>query len=532
MSAASAPHKHVGWLPYIVAATFFMEYLDTTVIATALPQMAHSFGVGPNSVSLGMTAYMLALAIFIPASGWIADRCGSRTVFFSAIGVFTVASVLCGLSQNVAEFTAARLLQGIGGAMMVPVGRLIVVRSTEKSRMMQAISTITWPAIAAPVVGPPIGGFITTYASWRWIFLLNVPFGLAAMAVALAMVPNLRGSERKPLDLVGLLLSGTALTAILYGAELASQPAENPWIAGAIIVGGLLVGVVAFQHAKRHPHPLIDVSTLKIPTFSVTVVTGSFTRIGIGAVPYLMPLLFQVGFGLSAFKSGLLLLASALGNLGMKALTTRILQRFGFRMVSIVDEPHATNLRAGDVTVVSLFDADARVEDMERQTLALAYRMRISQAIVGWRDARTPARIRASVVRALAATAGLILALGLLAWLSRRIEATLERRYRARVGSIGIQSFEIVQAERLWAVLRNMRRGLRTLVAILLVWAWLVTVLDAFPWTRSAGTRRPRTRSRQTTRQRSPSTSGRRRRRSTTTRRTTASSSGTPRRHR
>ncbi|MBW0446400.1 MFS transporter [bacterium M00.F.Ca.ET.228.01.1.1] len=337
MSATHAAHKHVGWLPYIVAATFFMEYLDTTVIATALPQMAHSFGVGPNSISLGMTAYMLALAIFIPASGWVADRCGSRTVFFSAIGVFTVASILCGLSQNVAEFTAARLLQGIGGAMMVPVGRLIVVRSTEKSRMMQAISTITWPAIAAPVVGPPIGGFITTYASWRWIFLLNVPFGLAAMAVALAMVPNLRGSERRPLDVVGLLLSGTALTAILYGAELASQPAENPWVAGAIIAAGLLVGVVAFQHAKRHPHPLIDVSTLKIPTFSVTVVTGSFTRIGIGAVPYLMPLLFQVGFGLSAFKSGLLLLASALGNLGMKALTTRILQRFGFRMVSIVD---------------------------------------------------------------------------------------------------------------------------------------------------------------------------------------------------
>ncbi|WNC94109.1 MFS transporter [Paraburkholderia sp. FT54] len=337
MSGSNTRSAHIGWLPYIVAATFFMEYLDTTVIATALPQMAHSFGVGPNSLSLGMTAYMLALAIFIPASGWVADRCGSRTVFFSAIGVFTVASVLCGLSQNVTEFTAARLLQGMGGAMMVPVGRLIVVRSTEKSRMMQAISTITWPAIAAPVVGPPIGGFITTYASWRWIFLLNVPFGLAAMAVALALVPNLRGTERKPLDVAGLLLSGATLTAILYGAELASQPGENPWVAGAIILGGLLVGVVAFQHAKRHPHPLVDVSTLKIPTFSVTVVTGSFTRIGIGAVPYLMPLLFQVGFGLSAFKSGLLLLASALGNLGMKALTTRILQRYGFRMVSIVD---------------------------------------------------------------------------------------------------------------------------------------------------------------------------------------------------
>ena len=330
-------NSHVGWLPYIVAATFFMEYLDTTVIATALPQMAHSFGVGPNSLSLGMTAYMLALAIFIPVSGWVADRCGSRTVFFSAIGVFTVASVLCGMSQNVTEFTAARLLQGMGGAMMVPVGRLIVVRSTEKSRLMQAISTITWPAIVAPVVGPPIGGFITTYANWRWIFLLNVPFGIAVMAAVVALVPNLKGSERRPLDVVGLLLSGATLTSILYGAELASQPGENPWIAGALVAAGLVIGFVAFRHAQRHPHPLIDVSTLRIPTFSVTVITGSFTRIGIGAVPYLMPLLFQIGFGLSAFKSGLLLLASALGNLGMKALTTRILQRYGFRMVSIVD---------------------------------------------------------------------------------------------------------------------------------------------------------------------------------------------------
>lgn len=337
MTVGSARAPSVGWLPYVVAATFFMEYLDTTVIATALPQMARSFGIGPNSLSLGVTAYMLALAIFIPASGWVADRCGSRTVFFGAVVTFTLASVLCGLSQNVGEFVAARVLQGIGGAMMVPVGRMIVVRSTDKSRLMQAISTITWPAIAAPVVGPPIGGFITTYASWRWIFLLNVPFGIAVLAAVAALVPNLRGEARRPLDVVGLVLSGATLTAILYGAELASQPGENPWIAGGIVAAGLALGVLAVAHAKRHPHPLIDVSTLKIPTFSVTVVTGSFTRIGIGAAPYLMPLLFQIGFGLSAFKSGLLLLASALGNLGMKALTTRILERWGFRFVSIVD---------------------------------------------------------------------------------------------------------------------------------------------------------------------------------------------------
>ncbi|WP_118182776.1 MFS transporter [Paraburkholderia phosphatilytica] len=334
-SALSA--SRARWLPYIVAATFFMEYLDTTVIATALPQMAHSFGVGPNSLSLGMTAYMLALAIFIPASGWVADRCGSRTVFASAIVAFTAASVLCGLSQNVPEFTAARLLQGIGGAMMVPVGRLIVVRSTDKSRLMQAISTITWPAIVAPVVGPPVGGFITTYANWRWIFLLNVPFGLAALVAVAMLVPNLRDSGRRPLDVVGLLLSAASLTAVLYGAELASQVGRDPWQAAGIFAAGIALGVVAFWHAKRHSHPLIDVSTLKIPTYSVTIVTGSLTRIGIGAVPYLMPLLFQIGFGMSAFRSGLLLLASALGNLGMKALTTRILRRFGFRRVSIVD---------------------------------------------------------------------------------------------------------------------------------------------------------------------------------------------------
>jgi EmrB/QacA subfamily drug resistance transporter len=332
------PGKHsLGPLPYVVAATFFMEYLDTTIIATALPQMAHAFAISPNALSLGMSAYMIALAIFIPASGWVADRFGSRSVFFTAIVTFTVASLLCGLSQNVVQFTAARVLQGVGGALMVPVGRLIVVRSTDKRRLMQAISTITWPGIVAPVVGPPLGGFITTYASWRWIFLLNLPVCLAVLCAVAAWVPNLRGEARKPLDLGGLALSGLTLTAILYGADLASQPGTNPLVGLGIVAIGVAFGVAAFRHARKHSHPLIDITTLKIPTFSVTVVTGSITRIGIGAVPYLMPLLFQIGFGLSAFDSGLLLLASAVGNLGMKALTTSILQRFGFKYVAIVD---------------------------------------------------------------------------------------------------------------------------------------------------------------------------------------------------
>ncbi|HDR9834311.1 TPA: DHA2 family efflux MFS transporter permease subunit [Burkholderia multivorans] len=338
MTARSASgDRTTDFLPYLVAATFFMEYLDTTVIATALPQMAHTFGVGPNALSLGMTAYMLALAVFIPISGWIADRYGSRTVFGSAIVVFTGASILCGLSNGVGTFTAARLLQGVGGAMMVPVGRMIVVRSTEKSRLMRAIATITWPGIVAPVVGPPIGGFITTYASWRWIFLLNVPFGIAALVSTWLIVRNTRAEQQRPLDWIGFILAGGALTCLLLGTETAGQQNARFAQAGMLVGASVLFGIAAWAYARRCAHPLLDFTTLKVPTFSVTVITGSITRIAINAVPYLLPLLFQIGFGLSPFQSGLLLLASALGNLGMKAGTSWILDRFGFRRVALVD---------------------------------------------------------------------------------------------------------------------------------------------------------------------------------------------------
>ncbi|MCA1324041.1 MFS transporter [Herbaspirillum sp. alder98] len=327
----------VRLLPYIVAATFFMEYLDTTIIATALPQMAQSFGVGPNELSLGMTAYMLTLAVFIPISGWVADRLGSRTVFGAAIVIFTFASILCGYSQTVFEFTAARVLQGLGGAMMVPVGRMIVVRSTSREHLMKAIATITWPAIVAPVVGPSVGGFITTYASWHWIFLMNVPFGIAAFIAVMALVNNEQGGARRPLDVLGFILSGAALTSLLYGTEIASHTGSNVLEALGFIAGGIALGWLAWRHMRRTEHPLLDFSNLGTPTYSVTVITGSLTRIGIDAVPYLMPLMFQIGFGLSAFQSGLLLLATALGNLGMKAFTTRILRRFGFRRVAVTN---------------------------------------------------------------------------------------------------------------------------------------------------------------------------------------------------
>ena len=328
---------HHAVLPFIVAATFFMEYLDTTIIATALPQMARSFSVGPNEVSLGMTAYMLTLAVFIPISGWIADRFGSRSVFGTAVVIFVLASVACGLSVGLVSFTASRVLQGIGGAMMVPVGRMIVVRNTDSSRLMQAISTITWPGILAPVIGPTLGGFITTYASWHWIFFLNVPFGLLALGAIIRFVPNQRETARRPLDRTGFLLSGAALIALLYGTELASHQDADLVQAIGFMLAGLVVGWLAVRHAYRARHPLLDLRTLGVPTFSVTVLWGSATRIGIEAVPYLAPLLFQLGFGLSPFRSGLLLMASAVGNLGMKFFTTRMLRQFGFRTIAAIN---------------------------------------------------------------------------------------------------------------------------------------------------------------------------------------------------
>jgi EmrB/QacA subfamily drug resistance transporter len=323
-------------LALLVAATFFMEYLDTTVVATALPQMAKSFHVGPNDLSMGMSAYMLALAVFIPISGWIADRVGTRTVFAGAIALFTIASVLCGLSNSTAEFTAARLLQGLGGAMMVPVGRMIVVRNTDKSRLIQAISTITWPAIMAPVVGPPLGGFITDAASWRWIFLINVPLGLIAIGCVIAMVRNERDETRRGLDLVGFALSGAALICLMYGTELASRESSGMLVPFGLMAAAALIGLASYWHATHHPHPLIEYALLKIPTFSVTVISGSLSRIGINGVPYLMPLLFQIAFGMSAFQSGMLLLVSALGNFGMKALTTPAMKYLGFRSACLL----------------------------------------------------------------------------------------------------------------------------------------------------------------------------------------------------
>src|SRR5262245_17538830 len=320
----------------LVAGAFFMENLDGTVIATALPQMANSFGASPVDLNMGMTAYMLTLAVLIPVSGWIADRVGARTVFSSAIALFTFASILCGMSNGLWQFTAARILQGIGGAMMVPVGRLVVLRITEKKDLMRSIAYITWPGLAAPVIGPPAGGFITTYLSWRWIFFLNVPLGIIGIFLALWWIKNDHEHAGR-FDWIGFALAGTACISFMYSLELLGQQVVR-WPVAALFLGyGLLGGWIAVRHMRQTAHPLIEFSCLKAQTFAIVIWGGSLFRVAISVSPFLLPLMFQLAFGMNAFQSGLLVLAMFAGNLLMKTVTSPVLRRFGFRTVLMVN---------------------------------------------------------------------------------------------------------------------------------------------------------------------------------------------------
>ncbi|MES2462088.1 MAG: MFS transporter, partial [Armatimonadota bacterium] len=319
----------------LVAGTFFMENLDGTVIATAIPQMARSFGASPVDLNIGITAYLLALAMFIPMSGWLTDRFGSRIVFGTAITVFTLSSVLCAVCGSLVTFTAARILQGIGGAMMVPVGRLVVLRNTPKRDFVTAIAYITWPGLVAPVLGPPLGGFITTYLSWRWIFLLNIPLGILALVMAGLLIPNEREPVPPPFDVRGFLLSGVGCALLIFGLDLVGR-LDSTWSIGTgMLAVSVVLGTAAVRHFRTHPHPLVDLDALKVPTFAVSFWGGSVFRIAIGTTPFLLPLLFQIGFGMSAFVSGMLVLSVFAGNLLMKPATTPILRRFGFRTTLI-----------------------------------------------------------------------------------------------------------------------------------------------------------------------------------------------------
>jgi EmrB/QacA subfamily drug resistance transporter len=324
-------------VPLIVASALFMENLDSTVITTALPQMAVTFGTTPIHLSIGITAYVLSLAIFIPVSGWFADRFGARTVFRTAITVFTIGSVLCGFCNNVAELAGARVLQGMGGAMMVPVGRLIMFRSVAKAEFVTAMAYLTIPAMIGPTLGPPVGGFITTYASWRWIFFLNVPMGLLGFGLVTRFIENYREPETPSLDWPGFLLTGTALACFVYVCDLVERP-EVGWASVAMLAGvSLAAGFLSARHLRRTPHPVIDLTLLRVPTFAASAIGGSVFRIGTASLNYLLPILLQIGLGFTAFASGLMTVAAALGSFAMKIAAIRILRRWGFRTALVVN---------------------------------------------------------------------------------------------------------------------------------------------------------------------------------------------------
>jgi EmrB/QacA subfamily drug resistance transporter len=319
----------------IIATALFMENMDGTVISTSLPAIASDLHQDPIVLKLALTSYLLTLAVFIPASGWIADRFGARTVFCSAIIVFTLGSILCGASNSLPTLIGARVFQGLGGAMMVPVGRLVLLRSIAKSDLVSAMAYLTVPALMGPLAGPPLGGFITTYFHWRWIFWINVPIGVLGVALTLKFIDNLREEAVPRFDFRGLALSGIGLLSLISGMSVTGRGIAPFWLIAAMV--GIGAGSLALyvRHARDNEDAILDLKLLRIPTFFAGVAGGLLFRIGIGALPFLLPLLLQIGFGLTPFESGSLTFAAAAGSLMMKFTATTALRWFGFRQTLI-----------------------------------------------------------------------------------------------------------------------------------------------------------------------------------------------------
>ena len=315
----------------IVASALFMEQLDATVLATALPAMSKSFGVSPLDMSVALTGYLLSLAVFIPASGWIADRFGARNVFCAAIAIFMVGSLLCAQAHSLPFLVFARVLQGLGGAMMVPVGRLVILKSVPRADFVSAMAWVMVPALLGPVLGPMVGGLIVTYLDWRWIFYVNLPLGVIGIALASHYIDNVREETRRRFDVLGLVLSGTSLGALLFAFEAGGRGEASPVLALALAALGIVAGALYIAHARRHAAPILDLSLMRLRTFRLSVIAGGLARITAGALPFLLPLMMQLGFGMSAAHSGLVTFVSAAGAMAMKASAAPILRRFGFR---------------------------------------------------------------------------------------------------------------------------------------------------------------------------------------------------------
>jgi len=329
------PRASARTVSLIVASAMFMEQLDGTVLATALPSMARSFHADPLHMNVALTCYLLTLAMFIPASGRVADRFGSRTVFRAAIGLFTLGSIGCAQAPTLSFLVAARMLQGVGGAMMSPVGRLVMLRAVSKSELVNAMAWLMIPATIGPILGPPVGGFIVTYLSWHWIFYINVPIGIAGIILVTRYIEEMREPTRTRFDLLGLVLSGTALASLMFGIEMASRGVGSARITLGLVGAGVVSASLYVWHARRCPQPMLDFRMMQIATFRMSVICGSLSRIAVGAMPFLLPMMLQLGFGLSAAQSGLITFVTSIGSLAMRLCAPRILRRLGFRNVLV-----------------------------------------------------------------------------------------------------------------------------------------------------------------------------------------------------
>ncbi|HTS21144.1 MAG TPA: DHA2 family efflux MFS transporter permease subunit [Casimicrobiaceae bacterium] len=325
------------YLPWVVATALFMEQLDSTIVNTAVPSMAASLGVEPLSLKAVVASYIVSLAVGIPISGWIADRFGTRRTFSTAVAIFTLASVACGLSVNVTMLVAARIVQGLGAALMTPVGRLAIVRTFAKSELLVAMNFVIIPALIGPLLGPTVGGLIVHWVSWREIFFVNVPMGVAALVIIHRYMPDYHGDAPRPLDFVGLVLFGSGMAILSWLLEIFGEH-EITWLQGALLLALSLSLLVAYAwHARQIAYPLLKLSLFRLRTFRVSVGGGLVARLGIGGMPFLLPLLYQLGLGLPAWESGLLTMPAAIAAMGMKFLSSRVLRRYGFRSVLMVN---------------------------------------------------------------------------------------------------------------------------------------------------------------------------------------------------
>jgi EmrB/QacA subfamily drug resistance transporter len=319
--------------PLILAVALFMEQMDSTVIATSLPAIAADIGTSPVALKLAVTSYLVALAIFIPISGWMSDRFGAKNIFRIAIVVFILGSIACAFSHSIETFVISRFLQGVGGSMMTPVGRLLLVRGTPRNELVSAMAWLTIPALMGPIMGPPLGGFLTTYLSWHWVFWINVPIGLLGIALVTRYLPSGEPRSPRPIDFPGFLLSSIAFTGLVFGLSVVSLPALPIYYGYITIVIGLIAGAIYLWHAKRAKFPLLDPKMLRYPLFRAGILGGSTFRIGIGAIPFLLPLMLQLSFGLTPFQSGLITFIGAFGAMSSKFGAQRIFKMFGFRRV-------------------------------------------------------------------------------------------------------------------------------------------------------------------------------------------------------